>query len=600
MKKGGGDGAPPPPNGALLLRWAQNAAWLTLNSRWHKWRRLRARPRAGRGRRRWRRRGRRGSAPTGAARARRSGRRARSRRWRTRRSSTRAAGRAGEVEIAIRHGRDGLGRGRADGDAGQGQGRGRDGGEGEEGRTHFHHTSSCSGRGVGRWVSGNRGPCGSAGDLRRTGRCTGHRALPASFASCFRPSCARFRPMRVPFDEARRPLDQGRTANRPPVINPPPLSPIGTPRNREGRGRRGSTIRASEASFRAESGHGRWAFRSRALIRRCRGSRPRRMGAAGAADPRRLLRSGHFGLDAADDADPRRDPGVHRALVPPSLAMTNNAAPGTPSWSATRRRSPMPRSRSRAARCSRPPMPMSSPAARRSTRCAPRIASPRRSITRRARRARTASAPSPRSCSTGSATRLSRRASAASSTRATLRPAAAASSPSPATARWRAAAPAPPGRARSGSPPRRSAGYVYAPVGLATHYHTTAIHPWWAPQAGQGGDDRRPYLLPAAGPGRRAGRLRRCDYSGNEPLPHPTMIIRRRARWARPSGLSARRAPASTRCRRRGGPAPPPPTSRSRFALGGEQPAGFERPRGTCAVRAMAHGCARGGDRAVS
>jgi spore germination cell wall hydrolase CwlJ-like protein len=24
------------------------------------------------------------------------------------------------------------------------------------------------------------------------------------------------------------------------------------------------------------------------------------------------------------------------------------------------------------------------------------------------------------------------------------------------------------------------AGYVFAPVGLATHYHTTAIHPWWA------------------------------------------------------------------------------------------------------------------------
>jgi hypothetical protein len=23
-------------------------------------------------------------------------------------------------------------------------------------------------------------------------------------------------------------------------------------------------------------------------------------------------------------------------------------------------------------------------------------------------------------------------------------------------------------------------GYVYAPVGLATHFHTTAIHPWWA------------------------------------------------------------------------------------------------------------------------
>jgi spore germination cell wall hydrolase CwlJ-like protein len=25
------------------------------------------------------------------------------------------------------------------------------------------------------------------------------------------------------------------------------------------------------------------------------------------------------------------------------------------------------------------------------------------------------------------------------------------------------------------------AGYVYGPVGLATHYHTTAIRPWWAP-----------------------------------------------------------------------------------------------------------------------
>lgn len=25
------------------------------------------------------------------------------------------------------------------------------------------------------------------------------------------------------------------------------------------------------------------------------------------------------------------------------------------------------------------------------------------------------------------------------------------------------------------------AGYVYAPVGLATHYHTTAVHPYWAP-----------------------------------------------------------------------------------------------------------------------
>ena len=52
-------------------------------------------------------------------------------------------------------------------------------------------------------------------------------------------------------------------------------------------------------------------------------------------------------------------------------------------------------------------------------------------------RARTASAPSPRSCSTGSATRPGRTASAASSIRGRCAPAAAASSPSPATARWR-------------------------------------------------------------------------------------------------------------------------------------------------------------------
>jgi len=30
------------------------------------------------------------------------------------------------------------------------------------------------------------------------------------------------------------------------------------------------------------------------------------------------------------------------------------------------------------------------------------------------------------------------------------------------------------------------AGQVYAPVGLATHFHTTAIHPWWAPSLSRG------------------------------------------------------------------------------------------------------------------
>ncbi|HEY0412161.1 MAG TPA: cell wall hydrolase [Allosphingosinicella sp.] len=79
------------------------------------------------------------------------------------------------------------------------------------------------------------------------------------------------------------------------------------------------------------------------------------------------------------------------------------------------------------------------------------------------------------------------------------------------------------------------AGYVYAPVGLATHYHTTAIHPWWAAAMakavtigshifyrwhGEWGDPRsfrRPYVgaealanaqaAPAAEPGEGEGRI---------------------------------------------------------------------------------------------
>ena len=90
------------------------------------------------------------------------------------------------------------------------------------------------------------------------------------------------------------------------------------------------------------------------------------------------------------------------------------------------------------------------------TSCARSSASPRPSITRPARRARTASAPSPRSCSTGSATRPIRAASAESSIRGRCAPAAAASSPSPATARSRRRRPAPAGSAPAASPPKRS------------------------------------------------------------------------------------------------------------------------------------------------
>ncbi|MBB4859717.1 hypothetical protein HNO88_003046 [Novosphingobium chloroacetimidivorans] len=64
------------------------------------------------------------------------------------------------------------------------------------------------------------------------------------------------------------------------------------------------------------------------------------------------------------------------------------------------------------------------------------------------------------------------------------------------------------------------AGYVYAPVGLATHYHTVAVHPYWAPSLH--------YLL-TIGAHRfysfngQAGQPRtfRYAYLGGEPLPAP-------------------------------------------------------------------------------
>ncbi len=46
--------------------------------------------------------------------------------------------------------------------------------------------------------------------------------------------------------------------------------------------------------------------------------------------------------------------------------------------------------------------------------------------------------------------------------------------------RWRASPPPPCGTARSEWPSRRLSGAVYNPVGLATHYHTVQVHPYWA------------------------------------------------------------------------------------------------------------------------
>ncbi|MEP7222627.1 MAG: cell wall hydrolase [Novosphingobium sp.] len=65
------------------------------------------------------------------------------------------------------------------------------------------------------------------------------------------------------------------------------------------------------------------------------------------------------------------------------------------------------------------------------------------------------------------------------------------------------------------------AGYVYAPVGLATHYHTIAVHPYWS--------DKLNYLLTIGahrfyrlgGPAGDSQAFRAFAYSGGEPLAAP-------------------------------------------------------------------------------
>lgn len=66
------------------------------------------------------------------------------------------------------------------------------------------------------------------------------------------------------------------------------------------------------------------------------------------------------------------------------------------------------------------------------------------------------------------------------------------------------------------------AGFVYAPVGLATHYHTTAVHPYWADSLRFVGTIGAHRFYSWTG---RAGRADSflATYSGGEPLaaPHP-------------------------------------------------------------------------------
>lgn len=63
-------------------------------------------------------------------------------------------------------------------------------------------------------------------------------------------------------------------------------------------------------------------------------------------------------------------------------------------------------------------------------------------------------------------------------------------------------------------------GYVYAPAGLATHYHTVQVHPYWAPSLAYLGTigTHRFYSF-RGGAGRPA--TFRFAYAGGEPLPAP-------------------------------------------------------------------------------
>jgi hypothetical protein len=89
-------------------------------------------------------------------------------------------------------------------------------------------------------------------------------------------------------------------------------------------------------------------------------------------------------------------------------------------------------------------------------------------------------------------------------------------------------------------------GRTYAPIGLSTHYHTSAVFPAWAPQLVKTATIGAHifYRLPglAGAPGAFAN-----AYSGSEPFPHPTMMLAARrdgtpdfADAAQPAAVQAR------------------------------------------------------------
>lgn len=64
------------------------------------------------------------------------------------------------------------------------------------------------------------------------------------------------------------------------------------------------------------------------------------------------------------------------------------------------------------------------------------------------------------------------------------------------------------------------AGYVYAPVGLATHYHTVQVHPYWAPSLNYLGTIGAHRFYSFAGAAGRLGAFR-FAYLGSEPMAGP-------------------------------------------------------------------------------
>ena len=64
-------------------------------------------------------------------------------------------------------------------------------------------------------------------------------------------------------------------------------------------------------------------------------------------------------------------------------------------------------------------------------------------------------------------------------------------------------------------------GYVYAPVGLATHYHTIAVHPYWADSLAFLGTIGAHRFYRLAGPAGAPGRLNPAAHRGGEPAAAP-------------------------------------------------------------------------------